>query len=688
MPLPLSPIAYNGTGQPTLPAGSQVNAGQGPVTTPGTGTNGLGQTQTQANAVTGNYGIPDPKAPPTQDAQFSRLVPDRSVLSPVTNNTDPATVAFNQNQKTESETIAGLQSAVDVVNKQYDNKIADFNSGQGNANAGAERSSGALLGLAGSTAGAVKQNTGAATNNNAKEAINAQRSDAINKLYGQMDSAQDAASKAQSATDAETASSKQSEANDIAENVIRGLGSHLNGASFDQMKSADPQFYQSLLAFTGGNDAKLELLYNSAMPTPVKYDFTSLPGYAVYTDPSTNQPKVINLGITPAADQSLTVTADGTPLLFNKSTGQVSIPPGFSNGQFAKDNYQVVKGTTTTDEFGQQSTSPDRVFDSTKGVFVDGKPGTPPTSTAPTSPTGGAASPVVPQAGGTDAGTATGVGTPGTGANKLDFNQYGLLANTDFNPTTTQDQLAQKYLDTYLKDGTVPTYSSLGRGITPAGFAKVTQRASELYFKATGNPLPSPQIIKGYQQNIIANNKLGNQLQFQTDTVKGNVDLSLDNMTKNGLNGTGFKPLDDLIDNVKAMFQDPNVDQMLAQNTTIQNEIGSLLSVKNAGGTTVYDKLSSAGLIQAGESPDAIKQTLDTLIKEAGIFSDALSSTNASNYAQTDPLLQDANNPARSTYMQKPGSTVSDTSSLPDGTTVQGDDGKTYVIKGGKPVAQ
>ncbi|HSY52459.1 MAG TPA: LysM peptidoglycan-binding domain-containing protein [Thermoanaerobaculia bacterium] len=309
-----------------------------------------------------------------------------------------------------------------------------------------------------------------------------------------------------------------------------------------------------------------------------------------------------------------------------------------------KTTYQVVKGNNVTDAFGNTTTTPDRIFDPTTGKFVTGGGGV-------SSSAGGGGG----LTGGNRAPSSAAGGTPsvGTGPNKLDFNQYGLLANTDLNPKSSLDMLAQKYLDTYLKDGTVPTYTSLGRGISPSGFAQVTTRAASLYYQATGNPLPTPQVIKGYQQNIVKNNTLGNNLQYQVDTVKGNVDLSLSNMTRNGLNSSGFKPLDDLINNVRAAFQDPNVGQLLAQNTTIQNELGSLLAVKNAGGTTVFDKLSSAGIISSGDSPAVIQQKVQALIQEASIFSDSLANANASQYSQTDPLLQDANNPARATYAQQ-----------------------------------
>lgn len=234
----------------------------------------------------------------------------------------------------------------------------------------------------------------------------------------------------------------------------------------------------------------------------------------------------------------------------------------------------------------------------------------------------------------------------------LSFAQYGLLANTDFKPANQTDQLAQSYLDKYLKTGVVPTASTMGRGLKPGAFAAVDSRARDLYFKATGTPMPNPEVIKGYQNILQSNNQMANNLKIQEQTVKANVDFSLDNMKKNGLNSAGFKPLDSVINTVQNMFDDPHVGQLIAQNQTIQNELGSLLAVKNASGTTVYDKLTSAGIITSSDSSDQIQTKVNALISEASNFAGSLNSANADIYKQIDPLMQDPNNPLRASEMR------------------------------------
>lgn len=262
------------------------------------------------------------------------------------------------------------------------------------------------------------------------------------------------------------------------------------------------------------------------------------------------------------------------------------------------------------------------------------------------------------------------------------FAQYGLLTKTDFNPKQPIDTLAAAYLDKYIKNGTVPTASTLGRGIKPAGFAQVEARAQDLFFKATGNPLPTPQIIKQQQELIASNNKLGNNLKIQEGTVRANVDLSIANLKKNNLNSTGFAPLNGLINTVDAMFQDPNVGQLLAQNSTIQNELGSLLAVKNAGGTTVYDKLTSAGIISSTDDDKMVSSKVNALLKEAKNFADQLTDANADAYKLTDPLLQDSNNPARADYLNggKPTSSTTADSGNGGGSAVTAPDGSQVII--------
>lgn len=398
-----------------------------------------------------------------------------------------------------------------------------------------------------------------------------------------------------------------------------------------------------------------------------------------------------------------------------KTAGQVTLSPGQvligPDGKVIQkidpaSKYNAVSATLT-DAYGNQTQSV-RIFDTTTGKFVNGGGGggggtggggTPPVTLPAPQGSGASAAPAAATNNKVDshqavAQTVNGVtydkngdptsGNPAANAgvdNKVaPFAQYGLLSKTDFQPKNMNDQLAQLYLDKYIKSGQVPTASTMGRNIKPGLMAAITSRAQDLYFKATGNPLPNPTIIKAQQDIIAGNYKLGNNLALQEQTVSANVDLNLKNMTKAGLNSSGFKPLDELIDNVKGALQDPNVGQFIAQNATIQNELGSLLAVKNAGGTTVYDKLTSAGIIGSGDSAAVIKQKVSGLLQEAGNFAKALTNANQTAYGFTDPLMMDVNNPARDTYLNPKAPTTDNSQTPAGGSAITAPDGTQVII--------
>lgn len=341
------------------------------------------------------------------------------------------------------------------------------------------------------------------------------------------------------------------------------------------------------------------------------------------------------------------------------AAGRTSIPGGDKvigpDGKVVATNPKI---GTTTDAFGNPTFYTES--GGTPGANAGSStPGTPPVTLPPnTPPTPDKNNSGLPIAQTINGKTYDKNGDPTTGAPSapkdnpnVPFAQYGLLSKTDFNPSNQVDQMAQKYLDAYLKSGDIPSArSALGTGIKAGAVAQVDSRVRDLYFKATGQPLPSPKIIQGYLDIINANNQIGNNLKVQEGTVTANVDLSLSNMKTNNLDSAGFRPLNDLINTVQDAFLNPATAQLLAQNTTIQQELGSLLAVKNAGGTTVFDKMSAAGIIQSGDSEAQVKAKVGALIKEAGNFATSLESASGAAYKQTDPLLQDPNNPARAAY--------------------------------------
>lgn len=606
-----APAAYTppAATTPAVPAPAKpvvpVPAPPAPTYAPGTAP-GNGAVSTDANG--NNYSGSAATAPPAGATPSSVYGADYSPSA--VNAAEAASANFAQNgldeasqDQVRADTLKSFQAEIDATNKIYADKLAAAKVTGANT-LGSTTAVEARRGLLGSDFGNAQTDTTNAANDQIYSSIGDEQANAIATINT-------AGQKAVTDALAAKTTAKQ-----------QGLDAYLKYLSDAGTR-----------ATTSATTAATLLLNNKQDPTTLdsttlqsllqNYGISSDQLDSAYTTAKTAQDQAA----AKAAKDNQTVLTPGSSIIGADGKVIASLPP--------KDTYTVVKGTKTTDAFGNESTSPDRVFDSTTGQFVG------------TTTNSGPASANLPGTGGGSANLPGGKTTAVASGSGLDYAQYGKLANTDFNPSSTEDQLAQKYLDSYIKNGTVPTYTSLGRSITPAGFAQITSRAGDLYYQATGAPLPTPQIIKA-QQAILANNyKLGNNLGLQEQTVTANVDLSLANMTKNGLNGTGFKPLDQLIDTVKDTLQDPNVGQFLAQNTTIQNEVGSLLAVKNASGTTVYDKLSSAGIIGKNDSPAVVQQKLQTLIKEASNFSSALQNADSTSYKFTDPLEQDANNPAR-----------------------------------------
>jgi hypothetical protein len=230
------------------------------------------------------------------------------------------------------------------------------------------------------------------------------------------------------------------------------------------------------------------------------------------------------------------------------------------------------------------------------------------------------------------------------------YQTFGLLSKTNFNPKDITDSNAQRYLQQYLQ-GNIPSARTLG--ITGAALTAAATRAQALYNGATGNPLPpNPDILKSNTKLIEANNKLLNNLNVQTSSITANFGLNLANATDAKINQYAPQILNGVINNLNAAFSDPSTLSYLLQNSTLQNEAASLLAVRNASGTTVYDKMVGAGLIPKDASLSAQAKMMKTLMQEAENVSQSINQTNSALYASVDPLQMNPDNPARQTYQQ------------------------------------
>lgn len=259
------------------------------------------------------------------------------------------------------------------------------------------------------------------------------------------------------------------------------------------------------------------------------------------------------------------------------------------------------------------------------------------------------------------------------GTNGLPISQYGALANVQgFDPGTGSDaqitdSMAYNYLTEYL-NGQTPSASSLGistRTGSGAQFDKAAQRAKTLYNQATGQNLPNQTVLTNNLGLVSKNNALLNNLNVQTGVIQKNFGLSLDNQNASNVNELA-PAINKVLNSLSDASGSTSVAQYLSQNETLQQELAALLSVKNASGVTVADKLSSQDLLKSGASVAQQKQILSTLMKEAGNQQQTIGEANAELYKQTDPLGLDPNNPVNAPGYQE--MTQADATNNYDGT--------------------
>lgn len=303
--------------------------------------------------------------------------------------------------------------------------------------------------------------------------------------------------------------------------------------------------------------------------------------------------------------------------------------------------YKDIPGKTVTNLDGSQYTTPTQVFDTIAGKIVNtgGK------TSADLNAGGGTATPTGPTPG--TVSTTPGVtGAVGSGKLGLPFAQYGLLANTDLNPTNIIDKAAQSYIDAYLKSGGYPSSATFARG-AKAGFVNDAKaRAEELYYQATGESLPNPQQLKEYNKEIASNLSVINKNVIQADTINKNFNLAIqgeitDNVNKNAT------IINKILNPIYLALGDPATNQAMVSNGTISQEFANLISIRNSSGTMAADKLMADELIKFGTSVEAQKAVVERLQAEATNIHSALVDRNTELYKITDPLMKTSANPGR-----------------------------------------
>lgn len=234
----------------------------------------------------------------------------------------------------------------------------------------------------------------------------------------------------------------------------------------------------------------------------------------------------------------------------------------------------------------------------------------------------------------------------GSTGNSLDPKEYGLLSTVPgFNPSTPGlDQDAFNYIKSYLSGSSPSTSSGMGGASLYGTKQQIQARAQDIYFKATGQQLPNQTVLATNLGLVSNNNTLLNNLNVQEGTIQKNFGLNLENLTNNNVNQAA-PVINNVADTLAKMAGNVPVAQYLTQNATIQQEIGSLLSIKNASGVTVADKIAAGDLLPSDLSADQQKQILTTLMAEAQNQRQTIGQANLGLYQQTDPLGLDPQNP-------------------------------------------
>jgi murein DD-endopeptidase MepM/ murein hydrolase activator NlpD len=233
----------------------------------------------------------------------------------------------------------------------------------------------------------------------------------------------------------------------------------------------------------------------------------------------------------------------------------------------------------------------------------------------------------------------------------VEYNQYGLLANTDANPTNELDKNAISYINAYMKskNGAFPTATTMfgtSRGNNASKFAAAKNRAEELYYQATGSSFPDLSNLDSNKKLIAANNKLLNNQAIVGEAIARNFDLAIQGEITGNVNKNATV-INRILNPIKLAIGDPATAAALVSNGTITQEFANLISLRNASGTTVSDKDMAEMLIPFGTSVEAQKAIVQRLRAEAVNIHDALADQNKILWEDIDPLQQNVNNPNR-----------------------------------------
>lgn len=309
-----------------------------------------GQDRGTGGSVVRRYTAPTPTAPvpAALNPQITPQVPPTPATTPTT--TPPSEIdqyysglnrtapTATDEQSIRDNIAKSMQTRIDAIDAHYNTLVSQENQ-NGQDRLGQTRAINARSGLGGSDFGNTNINQTTDLNKKAVAAIEEERNLQKEAIFNNIDQ------RAQQAIEA-----KKAEAAGNAQAYIQHLEQSQTQARQDlttlaqagtRLESLNPDQKAALLKQTGYDPLTFEAVFNANKPKAqqIDYKFEKLADGKVLfygVDPTDGQLKqqVFDYDIPP--DFQMVIAPDGTPLLYNKNTGESKIAGDFQQGQFAK----------------------------------------------------------------------------------------------------------------------------------------------------------------------------------------------------------------------------------------------------------------------------------------------------------------------------------------------------------------
>ena len=337
------------------PRGAPVNKPGDLITTSGGVVTG-GYDSTGAIASFGappvtRYTNPTPPTTPTTNpspATPLSTTPTAMAPIPVVNKPTMGTVDENQIRK---DVATRMQNQIDAINASFVN-LQNQEQIAGQDRSGQTRAINSRSGLMGSDFGQANAEKTTQFNKSQMQGLEAEKNAKLSAIMANIEDRASAEIRARK-EEALGQYNRDSESFQQAQEQARGDLQALAKTGV-ALESLNPAQKAAILKQAGYEDPNFgEIVYNSMKPKAqqIEYKFEKLAdgqGLFYGVDPVTGQLVTKNVKVDIPDGFTMTIAPDGTPVIFNKSTGEAKIAEGFGQGQLAKpeDPTQLYGGLT------------------------------------------------------------------------------------------------------------------------------------------------------------------------------------------------------------------------------------------------------------------------------------------------------------------------------------------------------